>query len=71
MSPCFTQSSRVPEPFSRDAIREIVGSDLSDRDAEALAAWYAGFALGVAGFPAADLKRVEPPLRSTPGPVAR
>jgi hypothetical protein len=59
----------VPESLSKDVIREIVGIDLSDQDAEALAAWYAGFARGVAAFPAADLKRVEPPLRSTPGPV--
>jgi hypothetical protein len=61
----------VSEPLSKDEIRAIVGIELSDQDAEALAGWYAGFARGVAAFPADDLKRVEPPLRSVPGPVVR
>jgi hypothetical protein len=61
----------VSEPLSKDEIRTIVGIELSDQDAEALAGWYAGFARGVAAFPADDLKRVEPPLRSVPGPVVR
>lgn len=68
---CFTQSSRVPESLSNAAVREIVGIDLAEPDAEALGGWYAGFARGVAAFPAADLKRVVPPLVSTPGPVVR
>jgi hypothetical protein len=61
----------VNESLSKEHIRQIVGAALSDQDAEALAGWYAGFSRGVAAFPAQDLKRVEPPLRSTPGPVAR
>ena len=61
----------MSEPLSKDEIRQIVGIELSDQDAEALAGWYAGFARGVAAYPAADLKRVEPPLRSVPGPVVR
>jgi hypothetical protein len=50
-------------------IRRIVGVDLSDAEAEALAALYANIAGGVADFPADDLKQTEPPLRSVPGPV--
>jgi cytochrome c553 len=61
----------VAESRSKDEIRQMVGVELSEQDAEALAAWYAGFARGVAAFPAADLKRVEPPLRSVPGPVVQ
>jgi hypothetical protein len=53
-----------------EEMRHIVGADLSDAEAEALAAWYANLARSVAAFPADDLKRVEPPLRSLPGPVA-
>jgi cytochrome c553 len=53
-----------------EEMRHIVGADLSDAEAEALAAWYANLARSVAAFPGDDLKRVEPPLRSLPGPVA-
>jgi hypothetical protein len=59
----------MAESLSSEQVREIVGVALSDQDAEALMGWYAGFARGVAGFPAADLKRVEPPLRSIAGPT--
>jgi cytochrome c553 len=41
-------------------------SELSEQDAEALRAWYAALAASVARFPQGDLKRVEPPLISTP-----
>jgi len=59
------------ESLSGDEIRRVLGIELEEREVEALAGWYAGFARGVAAFPAADLKRVEPPLRSVPGPNAR
>ena len=59
----------MTESLSTEEIRGIVGVELSEQDAEALAAWYANFARGVAAFPAADLRRVEPPLRSVPGPA--
>jgi len=52
-----------------DEVRQIVGVELSDAEAEALAAWYATLARSVAAFPAEDLKRTEPPLRSVPGPL--
>ncbi len=68
---CFRHSSPVAESPSNDEIRQVVGIELSEQDAEALRGWYASFARGVAAFPAADLKRVEPPLRSVPGPVGR
>jgi len=64
-------SQGVSEPLSKEQIRRIVGAHLSDQDAEALAGWYASFGAGVEAFPEQDLKRVEPPLRSTPGPVVR
>ena len=43
--------------------------EISADEAAALADWYAALARGVAAFPVDDLKRVEPPLRSTPGPA--
>jgi len=52
-----------------EEVRRIVGVELSDAEAEALATYYASLAPSVAAFPAADLKRTEPPLRSIPGPV--
>ncbi|HLZ28262.1 MAG TPA: hypothetical protein VKV73_13165 [Chloroflexota bacterium] len=61
----------MSESLSKDEIRRVVGLELAEQDVEALAGWYAGFARGVAGFPADDLKRVEPPLRSVPGPVRK
>jgi len=61
----------VSESLSTEEIRRIIGVELSAQDAEALAAWYASFARGVAAFPAADLRRVEPPLRSMPGPALK
>ena len=52
-----------------DAIRALVGPTISDDEATALAAWYANLARLVAAFPEDDLKGVEPPLRSVPGPL--
>ena len=52
-----------------EEVRRIIGGDLSDAEAEALATYYANLARGVAAFPADDLKRTEPPLRSIPGPL--
>jgi hypothetical protein len=49
-------------------LRQILGVDLSDEEATALAAAYASLARGVAAFPADDLRTVEPPLHSIPGP---
>jgi hypothetical protein len=51
-----------------NAIRAILGPDVSDEDAAALEHWYANLARGVAAFPQADLKGVTPPLRSTAAP---
>jgi cytochrome c553 len=60
----------MAEPAAGEAVRQVVGAELSDAEAAALADWYAALARGVAAFPQADLKAVEPPLRSTPGPPA-
>jgi hypothetical protein len=51
-----------------EEVRRIVGVELSDPEAEALATYYANLARSVAAFPAEELKRTEPPLRSIPGP---
>jgi hypothetical protein len=53
---------------SLDEVRRRVGTPLTDAEARALADWYASLGAAVSKFPAADLKAVEPPLRSTPGP---
>jgi len=52
-----------------DEVRRIVGVELSQTEAEELATYYANLARSVAAYPAEDLKRTEPPLRSIPGPV--
>jgi len=52
-----------------EEVRRIVGVELSDAEAEALATYYANLARSVAAFPADDLRRTEPPLRSIPGPA--
>jgi hypothetical protein len=59
----------VEQALSQRIVREIVGAWTTDDEAAALAEWYANLSRGVAAYPEADLKGVEPPLRSTPGPV--
>jgi hypothetical protein len=56
--------------LSADVVRQIVSGGLSEEDARALAEWYANLSGAVAAFPGADLKAVEPPLRSVAGPHA-
>ena len=56
--------------LSPESVRLILGVDVDDQAVAALVTWYANLSSGVAAFPAADLKAVEPPLRSTPGPTA-
>ena len=58
----------MPEPTSGQMVKEIIGAELTDQEVSALVQGYATLALSVAAFPGADLKRVEPPLRSVPGP---
>jgi hypothetical protein len=57
--------------LSIDMVRLLLGVDVDDQAAAGLIDWYANLSRGVAAFPEADLKRVEPPLRSTPGPAER
>ena len=61
----------LQEDAVSETVRRVVGAELSDEEAEALLGWYATIARGVAAFPASDLKDVEPPLRSVPGPPSR
>jgi hypothetical protein len=53
-----------------EMVRLFVAGDVDEEAAKALIEWYANLARGVAAFPEADLRGVEPPLRSTPGPRA-
>jgi len=51
-----------------EQVRDIIGPQVTDAEAQALAEWYAALSKGVAAFPLPSLTQVEPPLRSTPGP---
>lgn len=51
-------------------VAERIGRDLSDAEAEALAAAYSTMANAIAKFPEDELKGVEPPLRSLPTPTS-
>jgi hypothetical protein len=51
-----------------EEIRRVIVADLSQPELQALVDWYTAQARLVAAFPADDLKAVEPPLRSLPGP---
>jgi hypothetical protein len=55
--------------LSPDEVRSLVGTSLTDMEASALADWYAALSAAVALFPSHELRLVEPPLRSTPGPT--
>jgi len=52
----------LPEAY----VRQTIAAELTADDVAALAAWYAGLSGSVARFPADDLRRAEPPLRSVP-----
>jgi hypothetical protein len=56
-------------PYGED-LATVIGTPLSDEEAAQLSAWYAALSRAISAFPAADLKAVEPPLRSIPGPAA-
>ena len=60
----------VEQALSPQVVRQIIGNQVTDAEATALAEWYAALGSSVAAYPRADLKGVEPPLRSTPGPYA-
>ena len=59
----------MAEPAADAAVARRTEVALSDEEAAALADWYADIARRVAEFPQAELTSVEPPLRSTPGPL--
>jgi hypothetical protein len=56
----------MESPLRPTDVKRIIA--VSDEDAEALATWYTNLSRAVTAFPAADLKDVEPPLRSIAGP---
>ena len=49
-------------------VREVIGTRLTDAEAEALAAYYEALSRAVQTFATDELRNVEPPLRSVPGP---
>lgn len=51
-----------------EEVRQVL-PEATREEAAALAEWYAGLRRAVSDFPVGDLKRIEPPLRSTPGPA--
>jgi len=51
-----------------EQVRQLVDPPVSDEQATALADWYDALAAQLARFPDAELKGLEPPLRSTPSP---
>lgn len=58
-------------PLSPEDVRKLVGMQMTDTEANALAAWYAPLRAALAAFPEADLRQVEPPLHSIPAPRPR
>jgi hypothetical protein len=57
----------MPERLPPEVVRSLLPDlSLTDEDAEALSATYAALARAVAAFPYAELRQVEPPLRSVP-----
>jgi len=61
--------SRMAE-LTPELVRLLVPGDVDADAARALVDWYAPIARGIAAFPEAELRAVEPPLRSTAGPKA-
>ena len=59
----------MAERLSAPQLRELLGVEVSDTEATVLVDAYVNQARDVAEFPASDLKRVEPALRSVPGPI--
>ena len=55
----------------QDSLRAVLGPHLAHDEADALADWYITIAGSVARFPFEELRYLEPPLRSTPGPHAQ
>jgi hypothetical protein len=51
-----------------EQVREVIGTPLTDAEAEALATYYAALARSVQAFATDELRGIEPPLRSTPAP---
>jgi hypothetical protein len=58
----------MAERAELDRVRATIGTELSDAQAEALATYYAALSRAVAAFATDELRNVEPPLASTPGP---
>lgn len=58
----------MTDQAARQRVREVVGAELSDDEADALIAISTAMSRAVAAMPAMELKGVEPPLRSVPGP---
>jgi hypothetical protein len=53
---------------ARQAVREVIGNSLSEDEVDALLSTHAALARGLAAIAFAELKQVQPPLQSMPGP---
>ncbi|HYW90724.1 MAG TPA: hypothetical protein VFB50_23345 [Chloroflexota bacterium] len=58
----------MAEPVERECVRGILGAELSDEEADALVATSSALSKAVAAMPRQELRQVDPPLRSIPGP---
>jgi hypothetical protein len=57
----------MPERLSPEQVKQLLPDyGLTDAEAQVLAATYGALVRAVAAFPYAELRRVEPPLRSVP-----
>lgn len=61
----------MAEPHENRRVQEIVGDDITDEEVDGLLGTSAALSRSIAGFPFADLRAVEPPLRSLAGPATQ
>ncbi len=59
----------MPERADVERVRALVGTNVTDEHAQTLATYYASLSQAVAAFATDELRAVEPPLRSIPGPA--
>jgi hypothetical protein len=60
----------MAEQHEKRRVQEIVGDQITDDEVDALLGTSAALSRSIAGFPFAELRAVEPPLRSLAGPLA-
>ena len=58
----------MAEQADIERVRRLVGANVTDEQVRALTSYHETLAQAVAAFATAELRAVEPPLRSVPGP---